>query len=178
MISRVPISSRRPELTFKHSFPPVVDAHVRVLVLGSLPGEKSLAARRYYANPQNQFWRLMSAVVNEDLVALDYDARLARLLANRIGVWDVVASAQRAGSTDAAMREISANDLAALVATLPELRAIGFNGGASYKHGLRQLGPAAARYAIHALPSSSGMHTIGLDAKVATWRELAAHLQG
>jgi len=161
---------------FKQSFPPVVDAHVRVLVLGSLPGEKSLAAQRYYANPQNQFWRLMSAVVDEDLVALDYDARLMRLLAKRVGLWDVVASAQRVGSTDAAMREISANDLGALVATLPDLRAIGFNGGASYKHGLRQLGPAAARYAIHALPSSSGMNTIGLEAKLRVWREVAHHL--
>ncbi|MDF0489126.1 DNA-deoxyinosine glycosylase [Sphingomonas sp. H39-1-10] len=163
-------------MTFKHSFPPVVDAHVRVLVLGSLPGEQSLAARRYYAHPQNQFWRLMSGVVDEDLVALDYEARLARLLASRVGLWDVVASARRTGSTDAAMRDISANDLAALVATLPALRAIGFNGGASYKHGLRQLGPAAARYAIHALPSSSGMHTIGLGAKLPVWRELTAYL--
>ena len=161
---------------FKQSFPPVVDAHVRVLVLGSLPGEKSLAAQRYYANPQNQFWRLMSAVVDEDLVALDYDARLMRLLAKRVGLWDVVASAQRVGSTDAAMREISANDLGALVATLSDLRAIGFNGGASYKHGLRQLGPAAARYAILALPSSSGMNTIGLEAKLRVWREVAHHL--
>ena len=154
----------------------MVDPRVRVLVLGSLPGERSLAARRYYANPQNQFWRLMSAVVGEDLVALDYDMRLARLLANRVGLWDVVARAQRAGSTDAALREISTNDLAALVATLPDLRAIGFNGGASYKHGLRQLGPAAAHYAIHPLPSSSGMHTIGLDAKLPAWRELAQYL--
>ncbi|SDA20942.1 G/U mismatch-specific uracil-DNA glycosylase [Sphingomonas sp. NFR15] len=149
---------------------------MRVLVLGSLPGEQSLAARRYYAHPQNQFWRLMSGVVDEDLVALDYEARLARLLASRVGLWDVVASARRTGSTDAAMRDISANDLAALVATLPALRAIGFNGGASYKHGLRQLGPAAARYAIHALPSSSGMHTIGLGAKLPVWRELTAYL--
>ncbi|RZF64550.1 DNA-deoxyinosine glycosylase [Sphingomonas populi] len=163
-------------MTIKRSFAPVVDPRVRVLVLGSLPGERSLAARRYYANPQNQFWRLMSGVVDEDLVPLDYDARLARLLANRVGLWDVVASAQRAGSTDAALREISANDLAALVATLPDLRAIGFNGGASYKHGLRQLGPAAVRYAVHALPSSSAMHTIGLDAKAPVWRELAAYL--
>lgn len=163
-------------MTIKRSFAPVVDPRVRVLVLGSLPGERSLAARRYYANPQNQFWRLMSGVVDEDLVPLDYDARLARLLANRVGLWDVVASAQRAGSTDAALREISANDLAALVATLPDLRAIGFNGGASYKHGLRQLGPAAVRYAVHALPSSSGMHTIGLDAKLPAWRELATYL--
>ena len=163
-------------MTFKQSFPPVVDTHVRVLVLGSLPGERSLAAARYYAHPQNQFWRLMSAVLGEDLLALDYHVRLAQLLARHVGLWDVVATARREGSTDAALRDISANDLAALVATLPCLRAIGFNGGASYTHGMRQLGPAAMPFAVHALPSSSPMHTIGFDAKLAVWRELAAYL--
>jgi hypoxanthine-DNA glycosylase len=160
----------------KRSFAPVVDARVRLLVLGSLPGERSLAAGRYYAHPQNQFWRLMSAVLGEDLVALDYDARLARLLARRVGLWDVVAQARRTGSTDAALREVSANDLAALVATLPALRAIGFNGGAAHTHGMRQLGDAAGRLATHALPSSSPMHTVGFDAKRDRWQAMAAHL--
>lgn len=164
-------------MALKRSFAPVVDPHVRVLVLGSLPGEKSLAAQRYYANPQNQFWRLMSAVLDEDLVILDYDARLARLLARHVGLWDVVASAQREGSTDAALREIAANDLAALVAPLPALRAIGFNGGTAHRNGLRQLGDAGARFAIHALPSSSGMHTIGFDAKRPAWDALAPYLR-
>jgi hypoxanthine-DNA glycosylase len=57
-------------------------------VLGSLPGEASLAAGRYYAHPRNAFWRLMGEVVGEDLASLDYDDRLARLLANRIGLWE------------------------------------------------------------------------------------------
>jgi len=107
-------------MTIKYSFPPVVDARTRVLVLGSLPGEKSLAAQRYYANPQNQLWCLMSPVIGRDLVALDYDARLAALLAARVGLWDVVASARRDGSTDAAIRDLVANDLAGLVRSLPE----------------------------------------------------------
>ena len=64
----------------KHSFPPVVDAQVRLLVLGSLPGERSLAEQRYYAHPQNQFWRLVSPAAGRDLAALDYPARLAALL--------------------------------------------------------------------------------------------------
>jgi hypoxanthine-DNA glycosylase len=163
--------------TVKHSLAPVVDRDVRVLILGSLPGERSLSAGRYYAHPQNQFWRLMSAVLEEDLVALDYNLRLARLLIRHVGLWDVVASARRAGSTDAALRDISVNDIAALIATLPELRAIGFNGGASYTHGMRQIGAATARYAMHALPSSSPMHTIGLDAKRSAWLALTPHLR-
>jgi hypoxanthine-DNA glycosylase len=162
-------------VTLKRSFPPVIDADVRVLVLGSLPGERSLAAARYYAHPQNQFWRLMSAVLGEDLVSLDY---VARLLARHVGLWDVVASARRQGSTDAALRDILANDLAALVATLPALRAIGFNGATSYTHGMRQLGDGAARFTTLALPSSSPMHTIGFAAKAAVWQDLATYLNG
>lgn len=163
-------------MTLKRSFPAIVDHRVRLLILGSLPGDKSLREQRYYANPQNQFWRLMSAMLDEDLVTLDYDVRLARLLTRHVGLWDVVESADRVGSTDAAMREIRTNDLAGIAGRLPDLRAIAFNGGAARTHGLRQLGAAAAHFTIHALPSSSGMNTIGLDAKLPVWRALAVHL--
>lgn len=160
----------------KASFPPVVDRHVRVLICGSLPGDRSLAARQYYAHPQNQFWRLISAVVGRDLVALSYPDRLAALLAAHIGLWDVVATAQRQGSTDAALAEISPNDVAALAGTLPDLYAIAFNGGTALRHGLRQLGAAADRHAIVALPSSSPLHTIGFEAKLPAWLGLRDYL--
>lgn len=160
----------------KHSFPPVVDARVRLLVLGSLPGERSLAERRYYAHPQNQFWRLISPAAGRDLSPLPYDQRLDALLAAHIGLWDVVASATRPGSTDAAMRDIEGHDIAALAATLPHLRAIAFNGGTALRHGRRQLGAAADRYEILALPSSSPLHTIGFAAKLPAWQALAAWL--
>jgi hypoxanthine-DNA glycosylase len=163
-------------VSLKASFPPVVDARVRVLICGSLPGDRSLAARQYYAHPQNQFWRLVSAVVERDLVSLPYPDRLAALLAAHVGLWDVVATAQRRGSTDAALAAISPNDVAALAATLPDLRVIAFNGGTALKHGLRQLGPAADRHVIVALPSSSPLHTIGFDAKLPGWLALRAHL--
>jgi len=160
----------------KHSFPPVVDPRVRLLVLGSLPGEKSLAAGRYYANPHNQFWKLMAAVIARDLEALDYDARLTALLDAHVGLWDVVASAHRVGSTDAAIEDLEANDLAALAQTLPDLRAIAFNGGTALKHGARQLGDAAQAFAILPLPSSSPLHTVGLAAKLPAWLALRDHL--
>lgn len=159
----------------KSSFPPVVGPAVRVLICGSLPGDRSLAAQQYYAHPQNQFWRLMSAVVDRDLVTLAYSDRLAALLVARVGLWDVVATAHRPGSTDAALSEIAPNDIAALAATLPDLRAIAFNGGTALKHGLKQLG--ATGYATVALPSSSPLHTIGFDAKLPEWMELRDHLR-
>ena len=160
----------------KHSFPPVVDPHVQLLVLGSLPGERSLAEQRYYAHPQNQFWRLISPAAGRDLTTLDYDARLAALLEAHIGLWDVVASAHRTGSTDAAIREPEHHDIAALAATLPDLRAIAFNGGTAWRHGMRQLGHNAAKFATIPLPSSSPLHTIPLAEKLPPWAELQTYL--
>ncbi|RDE06969.1 DNA-deoxyinosine glycosylase [Sphingomonas aracearum] len=159
----------------KHSFPPVVAADTRLLVLGSLPGERSLAERRYYAHPQNQFWRLIGAAVERpDLPALPYDERLLALLAAGVGLWDVVASAIRPGSTDAAIREAAGNDLATLVASLPVLRAVAFNGGTAWRQGapvLKNSGPD-----LITLPSSSPLHTIGLAAKLPAWQALRQYL--
>jgi len=162
----------------KHSFPPVVDPEIRLLVLGSLPGERSLAERRYYAHPQNQFWRLISPAAGCDLTALPYEERLSALLAAHIGLWDVVASATRTGSSDATIRDIEGHDIAALAATLPHLRAIAFNGGTALRQGLRQMGPTAERYTIVALPSSSPLHTVGLAAKLPAWEALGVYLSG
>lgn len=165
-------------MPLKHSFPPVADDDARVLVLGSLPGDRSLAAQRYYAHPQNQFWQLMSPVVGHDLVVLAYDDRLATLRASGVALWDVVGSARRAGSSDAAIVDIAGNDIAGLAARLPWLRAIAFNGGTALKQGLKLLGGKAdtGGPAIVALPSSSPLHTIGLAAKQPAWDQLAAFL--
>ena len=144
-------------MTRKASFPPVVRADTRVLVLGSLPGERSLAEGRYYAHPRNLFWRLAGAAIGrEELEGLAYEARLAALLAAGVGLWDTVASAERAGSLDAAIRAAAPTPLAALAATLPELRAVAFNGRASAKIGTAALGGSGL--ALLPLPSSSPAH--------------------
>ena len=161
-------------VTRKRSFPPVVDAQTRVLVCGSLPGDASLRAGRYYAHPQNQFWRLIGSVLDVDLTILNYDDRLAALLRGRIGLWDVVGSAGRTGSSDAAIRDVAGNDIAALAATLPELRAIAFNGGTALAHGRRLL--RGTDWPIVPLPSSSPLHTVGIAAKLPAWAALHAHL--
>lgn len=163
-------------MEYKRSFPPVVDARTRVLVLGSLPGERSLGEARYYAHPQNQFWPLLSGVLDADLCAMAYADRLGALLARGVGLWDVVASARRTGSTDAAITVATGNDIAGLTTALPALRAIGFNGGTALRLGLRGLGPEAARFAIVALPSSSPLHTVGRAAKQPAWNALRAYV--
>lgn len=140
----------------KSSFPPVVAPDTRLLILGSLPGEASLAARRYYAHPRNLFWRLLGPAIGVDLASLPYEERLAALLQARVGLWDTVASALRAGSLDAAIREEAHNPLAELTVSLPELRAVAFNGAKSAATGTRLL--AASGLALVRLPSSSPAH--------------------
>ena len=159
----------------KRSFPPVVNGETRLLLLGSLPGEESLARQRYYANPRNQFWRLVGAVIETDLVAMDYQQRLEALLATRIGLWDVVASATRAGSLDGDIRGHSANALAELAGTLPELGAIGFNGGTSARIGTKELGENTA-LALVPLPSSSPAFTLPYERKLDAWLKLRQFL--
>lgn len=141
-------------LTRKAAFAPVVSADTRVLILGSLPGEASLAAARYYAHPRNQFWQLAGAVIGrEELPALAYEDRLAALLEAGVGLWDTIASAVRPGSLDAAIREAEHAPLAELVAQLPRLRAVAFNGGTSARIGRRRLAGHPVR--LVDMPSSS-----------------------
>ena len=141
----------------KAAFAPVVSASTRILILGSLPGEMSLAAERYYANPRNRFWQLVGEVLaRPDLPQLGYDDRLSVLLANGIGLWDAVASAERPGSLDSAIRNAKPAALVELIASLPQLRAVGYNGQASAKIARSQL-TYAPLVQIN-LPSSSPAH--------------------
>jgi hypoxanthine-DNA glycosylase len=156
----------------KRCFDPVVDAQTRLLVLGSLPGEKSLALQEYYGNRQNKFWSLMSEVTGVDLVRLDYASRLGALVELRVGLWDVVAEAHRPGSLDSRIRDRNDNDLLALIANLPELTTIAFNGGTASKLGLKVLGPHATRYRILQLPSSSPAYTLSYAEKLRRWQAM------
>jgi hypoxanthine-DNA glycosylase len=162
-------------VTRKASFPAIVAPHTRVLILGSLPGERSLAEQRYYAHPRNLFWRLVGAVIGSDLEALAYEARLEALLAAGIGLWDTVASATRAGSLDAAIREAEHNPLADLAATLPALRAVAFNGATSARIGMAAL--ARSGLALIPLPSSSPANaSIPYAEKLRLWRAIGEFL--
>ncbi|MEX5745142.1 DNA-deoxyinosine glycosylase [Massilia sp. X63] len=151
---------------------PVIDAGVRILVLGSFPGAASLAAAQYYAHPRNQFWRLISAVIGDDLAALPYAERLPRLLAHHVGLWDVLAACEREGSLDSAIRKPAANDFARLRVLCPLLETVGFNGQASGKFAPQF---AAHGYRTVVLPSSSPAHmAMTFEQKQEVWRQLAA----
>ena len=155
----------------KTGLAPIVRGDARLLILGSLPGDRSLIAQRYYAHPTNQFWRLIGGAVGEDLQALGHDERLQRLAERGIGLWDVIGSAQRSGSLDQAIRQPTHNTLEELVAGLPELRAIAFNGGTAAAIGRRLLGALPGAMLID-LPSSSAAFTLPLADKARDWAVL------
>jgi hypoxanthine-DNA glycosylase len=158
----------------KNGLPPVARSDARLFILGSLPGDASLAARRYYAHPQNRFWRLVGSAIGEDLQSLDYAERLDRLMANRIGLWDVVARAVRRGSLDQAIRSAGHNPLSDFFQGFEELEAVAFNGSAAALAGRRLLG-GVDRLTLIDLPSSSPANTRPFAEKARAWAELAQY---
>lgn len=163
----------------KRSFAPVVDDETRVLILGSLPGEVSLAHGQYYAHRQNRFWQLVGDVIGVELPAMDYAERLETLLAHCIGLWDVIAQARRQGSLDSRIRDHATNDVAALVSGLPNLAAVAFNGGTAAKIGMPALAESRATLDLIRLPSSSPAYAaVPYAEKLKAWEALRKWLGG
>lgn len=153
--------------TQAHPFPPLYDQNSRVLILGSFPSVKSREAMFFYGHPQNRFWRVLAAVLGAD-VPRTIEEKRALVLQNRLALWDVVARCEIAGSSDASITNVVANDLRAILAAA-DIRAIFCNGGTSYRwyRALceRQLGRAAAL-----LPSTSPANARWtLEALTETW---------
>ena len=160
-------------MSVKSGLPPIARRDARLFVLGSLPGDASLAAQRYYAHPTNQFWRLLGGAIGEELQALSYDARLQRLAVRRIGLWDVIAAARRTGSLDQAIRMAEHNRIERLLRDFPELEAIAFNGATAATIGRRSIGEPPSGLTLLDLPSSSAANTAGFADKLSAWSRLA-----
>ena len=160
-------------MTVKVGLPPIARRDARLFILGSLPGDASLAGQRYYAHPTNQFWRLLGNAIGEDLQSLAYEERLERLAKRRIAVWDVIASASRRGSLDQAIRLAEHNRIVHLLHDFADLRAIAFNGSTAAAVGRRLVGEAPPGISLVDLPSSSAANTRPFAEKAAAWARLA-----
>ncbi|QZA79362.1 DNA-deoxyinosine glycosylase [Deefgea tanakiae] len=158
----------------KSSFDAIIQADCRMLILGSLPGDVSLHAGHYYAHPRNAFWPIMSKLLQLDLCAMPFELRYSALQANGIGLWDVVAQAQRKGSLDTAISQATINPLAQRCAALTQLKLIAFNGKTAAKLGSKQI-PKYINQVV--LPSSSPAHTLKIEQKFSDWQSaLSPHL--
>ena len=156
-------------MSVKAGLPPIARPDARLFVLGSLPGDASLAARQYYAHPTNQFWRLLGNAIGDDLQSLGYESRLAMLRNRHIGLWDVIASASRPGSLDQSIREAEHNRIEHLLHDFPELRAIAFNGSTAAALGRKLIGNLPHRLTLIDLPSSSAANTRPFAEKAVAW---------
>jgi hypoxanthine-DNA glycosylase len=163
-------------------FPPIADERARVLVLGSLPGRKSLQMQEYYAQPYNAFWRIMGALFGAD-PKLAYAARLERLRAHGVAVWDVLQAGEREGSLDSAIvpASIVVNDFGAFFARHPKIRSICFNGHTAAGLYRRRVAPTLvpewAAVETRVLPSTSPAYaSLKLEQKLALWSAALGHL--
>lgn len=165
--SAVPVPTRLTGL------PPVISDTTVLLILGSFPGAASLAAQQYYAHPQNHFWRILQAIWPSSPHQMDlssYENRSKWMLDHGVGLWDVYASCERAGSLDSAIRNAEVNDFAALARRLPLLQAVAHNGGESFRHAQFTAGLGWPTYR---LPSTSPANASwSFDRKLAAWREV------
>ena len=158
----------RPATPSLRGFPPVIDSQVERLILGSFPSEASLAASQYYAHPRNQFWRLLTDLLGEPLTEMPYRRRLQRVLAYRLGIWDVLHACDREGSGDASIRNQRANQFARLHRLAPRLTTVAFNGRTAGRYAAEF---AAAGFQTTVLPSSSPAHAgRSYQQKLAVWR--------
>lgn len=168
MANRTPNTASNASEESLFGFPPIVDERARILILGSFPSTASLAAQQYYAHRQNQFWRMMSALLEVPLVDSDYAARQQALRDAGIAVWDVYASCERTGSLDSAIRGAALNDFSRLRKLAPALRRVCFNGQTAGRHARIFSGLG---YATLVLPSTSPAYTLAFEKKLAAWRE-------
>jgi hypoxanthine-DNA glycosylase len=137
----------------KSSFRPLVEADSEVLILGSLPGEASLAATEYYAHPRNRFWKMLAAVFAE-LQPEDYEAKKSLLRRHRIALWDMAKTACREGSLDSDISEVTVNEIDLLLKEHPSIKTVCFNGQKAFAL-FRQYFEKQGAINYFALPSTS-----------------------
>ena len=155
----------------KTSFAPISNPETRILILGTMPGDKSILLGEYYAHGRNRFWKIIAAITNNDLPSTYADQKLLLLNAG-IAVWDVAHRAKRKGSLDSNIKNEEPNDLDGFIARHKHLKLIGFNGRKTEllydKYFERKSG---IKYI--SLPSTSPANTgINFENSCNKWREI------
>jgi TDG/mug DNA glycosylase family protein len=160
-----------------YSFDPIAAPDARVLVLGTIPGRRSLEAGQYYAHPQNAFWFIIESLFAQR-TGLDYGARTSLLLDVQVALWDVLQAADRIGSLDSAIAPGSEapNDFAGFLIRHPGINTIFFNGAKAQslfaRHVLGALPPEIGLRLVR-LPSTSPANAqLSRERKLVAWRAL------
>ncbi|WP_263602613.1 DNA-deoxyinosine glycosylase [Chryseobacterium sp. PET-29] len=156
------------------SFPPIIDDHSEIIILGSIPGVKSLEKQQYYGHPQNKFWKIIFELLNEEFTE-DYDQRIQILKNHHIALWDVIDSCERKGSLDSEIKNEEANQIEELLEDHSNIKAIFCNGGKSYKNVQKILGKNY-KIPVFLLPSTSPLHTVSFEKKLEEWKKVKQYL--
>jgi hypoxanthine-DNA glycosylase len=167
----VKVVSRPTAIHLKTSFEPISNKDTQILILGTMPGDKSIEMGEYYGHPRNRFWKIISAITNNSIPD-SYEDKQRLLHETSIGIWDVAHKAQRKGSLDSNIEQEEPNDINSFMASHKKLRVIGFNGTKSEalfdKYFERQ---KSIKYV--SLPSSSPANTgISFEAICKKWQQL------
>ena len=156
----------------KKGFPPSIDNNTKVLIFGTFPGEESLRKKQYYGNTNNKFWKLLGEVVNEDLVNMEYELRLKTILKHNIGMWDIIESCDRTGSSDNKIVNETLNDFSNLN-KFESLNVLCFNGKNQEKYLKKHKLVLSERFKIITLSSSSPANArMTFDEKLKNWKTI------
>lgn len=157
---------------FKLGLPPIVDHRSRILILGTMPGEKSIAHRQYYANPGNCFWKILFEIFDERFSA-DYAVRLDLLRRHGIALWNTLSACERDGSADQNIRQATANDFKTFFKKHPKIGHIFFESKAAAKL-YDRFCERHEQITYNILPSVSGLNArVPYAQKLYEWRRLA-----
>ena len=158
------------------SFKPSIDNESKILILGSMPGIKSLEEQQYYAHPQNRFWKVMGNICNEPkLSELDYETKLKILLNSNVALWDTIKSCKREGSLDSDIQNEKPNDIRKLLKTYPNIETICLNGNKSYIAFKKYFPDLLEKYNCHKMPSTSPANArYSLDILMREWTKIVA----
>lgn len=158
----------------KHTIDPVYDENSKVLILGSFPSVKSREQQFFYGHKQNRFWRVMAQVLDCP-VPQDIPQKRSMLLEHHVAVWDVIASCEITGSSDASIRDVEPNDLSRIL-SCADITAIFTNGGKAHELYQRYIYPINGRQA-HKLPSTSPANAgYSLERLMEAWIEIRIYL--
>lgn len=157
----------------KYALPPLVNPDSKILILGTMPGERSIALQQYYGNRGNQFWRILFRVFDEPF-SVAYAERTDLLRRHQVALWNVLAGCEREGSSDSKIRNEIPNDFNVFHANWPGISHVFFESIAAKKYYDRYIGSVPGiQYQI--LPSTSGLYAaMSLEQKLLAWQAIGS----
>lgn len=156
------------------SFKPLINKASKILILGSMPGIKSLEMNQYYAHPQNRFWKLMGKFCGYDCFEkIEYEKRTRILLENKIALWDVIATCERIGSLDSDIKKEVVNNIPKLLKENMGIEIICLNGNKSYSEFKKHFPSLLTEYKCYKMPSTSPANAkVGFEDLYIQWKKI------